>query len=299
MAERDLKLPPFAAVRAFHAAAVHGRLHDAAVSLGVTESAISHQVRRLEEFLRTALFERSGTGLRLSEAGQRYFEGIDPALRQLRSATEAMLRPHGRNVVRLTLPPSLAATWLIPELAGFERACPDLDLQLLPTTRVVELRREQADLAIRHGKGSWPGIEATFLLEETALPVAAPGYLVLRAGESPLTALARTRLIVNARSPNEWEEWARARRLEPPPLDGAIQLDGLEQALAVAESGHGLAIGRRPMVNDRLARGTLVAPFGAGDPTGAAYYLCGQAGVAPTAAARCLANWLRRLAAKT
>ncbi len=298
MAEHPPPLPPFAALRAFHEAALQNRFRDAAANLGVTESAISHQVRRLEDFLRTAWFVRSGAGVRLSEAGRRYFDGIDPALRQIQSATEAMLRPRGRNMVRLTLPPSLAATWLIPALSAFELACPGLDLQLLPTTRVVELRREQADLAIRHGKGSWPGIEATFLLEETALPVAAPGYLALRPGEPPLAALARARLVVNARSPNEWEEWARARRLAPPPLAGAIQLDGLEQALAVAESGHGLAIGRRPMVNDRLARGTLVAPFGAGDPTGAAYYLCRPAGTAPTAAARRVARFLRALAAR-
>ena len=138
-------------------------------------SAISHQVRRLEDFLRTALFDRSGPGVRLTAAGRRYLEQIDPAIRQIQAATEAMLRPSGRTVVRLTLPPSLAATWLIPQLSAFERAHPDVDLQLVPTTRVVDLKRDQVDLAIRHGKGSWPGIEAIFLLAEAALPVCAPG----------------------------------------------------------------------------------------------------------------------------
>jgi DNA-binding MarR family transcriptional regulator len=121
MTESKTPLPPFAALRAFHAAAVHGRFRDAALSLGLTESSISHQVRRLEDFLRTALFDRSGPGVRLTAAGRRYLEQIDPAIRQIQSATEAMLRPSGRNVVRLTLPPSLAATWLIPQLSAFER----------------------------------------------------------------------------------------------------------------------------------------------------------------------------------
>jgi len=271
-------LPPFAALRAFHAAAVHGRFRDAAASLGVTESAISHQVRRLEDFLRTALFDRSGPGVRLTAAGRRYLDQVDPAIRQIQAATAALLRPAGRAVVRLTLPPSLAATWLIPQLGAFERAHPDVDLQLVPTTRVLDLQRDQVDLAIRHGKGAWPGLDAAFLLEETALPVCAPGYLTLRPREDPLAALARVRLIVHARFPDEWEEWARARGLAPPPLAGAIELEGIEQALQVAESGHGLAIGRRPMVDDRLARGTVVAPFGAGDPTGAAYCLCRPSG---------------------
>ena len=201
--------------------------------------------------------------------------------------------------MRLTLPPSLATTWLIPQLGAFEREQPDIELQLVPTTRVVDLKRDQVDLAVRHGKGSWPGIDATFLLGETALPVCAPGYFAIRPGDDPLAALRSVRLVVNARSPNEWEEWARARGLEPPPLGAAIALEGLEQALQVAESGHGLAIGRRPMVDDRLAKGTLVAPFGAGDPTGAAYLRCRPAGEAPTAQARRLERWLVALAAAT
>jgi LysR family glycine cleavage system transcriptional activator len=201
MAEPTLPLPPFAALRAFHAAGVHGRFRDAAQSLGVTESAISHQVRRLEDFLRTVLFDRSGPGVRLTAAGRRYLEQIDPAIRQIQAATDALLRPTGRKVVRLTLPPSLAASWLIPELSGFEQAYPDIDLQLVATTRVIDLKRDQVDLAVRHGRGSWPGIDATFLFGETALPVSAPGYLSLAAGEDPLAGLRRVRLIVNARFP--------------------------------------------------------------------------------------------------
>ncbi len=245
------------------------------------------------------MFDRSGPGVRLTAAGRRYLEQIDPALRQIQAATEAILRPTGRNVVRLTLPPSLAASWLIPQLSAFERAHPDVDLQLVPTTRVVDLKRDQVDLAVRHGKGAWPGIDAAFLFAETALPVCAPGYLTLVADDEPLAALRRARLIVNTRFPAEWEEWARARGLTPPALTGAIELEGTEEALLVAESGHGLAIGRRPLVDDRLARGTLVAPFGDGDPTGAAYYLCRPADLPPTAVARRLERWLQGLAAAT
>jgi LysR family glycine cleavage system transcriptional activator len=299
MAEPRTPLPPFAALRAFHAAAVHGRFRDAASSLGVTESAISHQVRRLEDFLRVALFDRSGPGVRLTAAGRRYLEQIDPAIRQLQAATEAMLHPTGRNVVRLTLPPSLAAAWLIPQLSAFERAHPDVELQLVPTPRVVDLKRDQVDLAIRHGKGAWPGIEATFLLAEAALPVCAPGDLTLEPDEDPLAALHRVRLIVNTRFPDEWEEWARARGLAPPSLTGAIELEGMEETLLIAESGHGLAIGRRPVVDDRLARGILIAPFGAGDPTGAAYYLCRPSDLTPTAVARRLERGVHALAAAT
>ena len=289
-------LPPFPALRAFHAAAVHGRFRDAAAYLGLTESAISHQVRKLEDFLRTPLFERSGAGVRLTAAGERYFEQIHPAITQIRTATEALLRPTGRKIVRLSLPPSLAAAWLIPRLGRFEREHPEIELQLVATTRVLDLAHNQVDLAIRHGRGSWLGIEAMFLLQETALPVCAPGYVA--PDNEPGPAFGRARLIVNARFPDEWEEWARARGLPPPALSGAIELESTE-VLRVAESGHGLAMGRRPLVDEPLARGTLIAPFGDGDPTGAAYYLCRAMDVEPTAVARRVQHWLRALADPT
>ena len=298
MSRTRLSLPPFAALRAFHAAATHARYRDAAESLGITESAISHQVRKLEDYLRTSLFDRSGGRAELTEVGRRYLEQIDPAIRQIQAATEAILPASGRSVVRLTLPPSLAATWLIPRLGDFERRQPEIDLQLVPTTRVVDLGRDQVDLAIRHGKGTWPGIEASFLLEEAALPVCAPGYLEPVEGKPTAALLRGVRLIVSAHFPDEWEEWARAHGLEPPPLVGSVTFDAAEQALQVAEGGHGLAMGRRPLVDDRLARGTLIAPFGGPDPTGAGYYLCKPSDQPLTAAAGRLARWLSEVAAE-
>ena len=285
-------LPPFAALRAFHAAATHDRYRDAAESLGLTESAISHQVRRLEEFLATALIDRSGRRPKLTDTGRRYLEQIEPAIHQIQRATEALLPAGGRSIVRLTLPPSLAATWLIPRLGGFEREYPEIDLQLITTTRVIDLKRDQVELAIRHGKGAWPDVEATFLLEEAARPVCAPGYLEPRSGRPTQEALRDVRFIVNANIPDEWEEWTRAHGLEPPALSDLIAMDAMEQALQVAASGHGLAMGRRPVVDDWLVRGRLVAPFGDADPTAAAYYLCRPSAAMPTAAGRRHERWL-------
>jgi len=291
--------PPFAALRAFHAVATHDRYRDAAASLGITESAVSHQVRKLEKFLQTALIDRSGPRAVLTETGRRYFDRIDPAIRQIQAATEALLPASGRSTVRLTLPPSLAAAWLIPKLGAFEAENPNLDLQLITTTRVVDLRRDQVDLAIRLGKGQWPGVDAEFLLAETAMPVCAPGYLEqlgIVAGGNAAPTLNGARLIINASFPAEWEEWAGAHGMPPPDLKSAFTLDSLAQALQVVESGHAMAMGRRPVVDDWLNRGVLVAPFGTADPTGAAYYLCSPHGQTPTAAGRRLARWLRSVA---
>lgn len=297
MAERKLTLPPFAALRAFYAAATHDRFRDAAETLGVTESAISHQVKRLEAFLRVSLIDRSGARATLTDTGRRYLEQIEPALLGIQAATEALLPASGRSVVRLTLPPSLAAAWLIPRLGAFEREQPDIGLQLITSTRVVDLRRDQVDLAIRHGRGAWPGLEATFLLAETAMPVCAPGYIDPPDGALPAGLLHGVRLLVNASFPDEWEEWARAHGIDPPEPGDSITLDAQAQALQLAENGHGLAMGRRPGVDDWLDRGRLIAPFGAADPTGAAYYLCKPAGLPISAAARRLERWLTDAAA--
>ncbi len=292
-----LNLPSFAALRAFQAAATHERYVDAAESLGITESAVSHQLRKLEEFLHVSLLDRSGHRPTLTEEGRRYLAEIEPALERIHAATEAIRPATGRAVVRLTLPPSLAAVWLIPLLGGFEEAHPEIDLQLTATSRVVDLRRDQVDLAIRHGAGTWSDVEAEFLLAETAMPVCAPGYLETLDGAPGKSLLAGARLIANGAIPGEWDEWAKAHGLAAPRPGNVVTLDAMEQALQVAERGHGMAMGRRPLVDDWLADGRLIAPFGGDSPTGASYYLCRPAGLTLSAASRRVQRWLTDTAA--
>lgn len=297
MGEGSTPLPPFAGLRAFHAAARRGRFKDAADDLGITESGISHQVRRLEEFLGVALFDRSSGRMTLTPVGERYFESIDPAVGQIREATAEILGPSDRKRVTLTVPPSLASLWLIPNMGSFEANCSGIDLQLITTARICDLRRDQIDLAIRHGHGDWPGLESVFMFEQPGFPVCAPGYLDTAAEKDLQTALADSRIIVNSLHPEEWTEWAMAHGLEPPSTRGALVLSDFGQVLEAAERGLGLAIGRRPMVDERCTKGTLVAPFGSGSaPTAAAYYLCRPGGMQPTAAARKVHRWLTNLA---
>lgn len=296
MAPQNPRLPPFRALLAFRAAATHDRLAEAADALGVTESAVSHQIRQLETLLRAQLFDRTSRRLVLTETGARYLARIDPAIRELEAATEAVLPASDRTSVRLTLPTSMAATWLLPRLGAFEAANPDLDIQLVPTTRVVDLDRDQVDIAIRYGRGNWPNVDKTFLFDDNATPVAAPGFVPGGAADIG-DILARSRLIVIRSIPDEWQEWARARGLPPPDLSGALELDAIEQGLQVAEAGHGIAIGRTPYIEERLARGTLVTPFGATGPSGAAFYLCLPTGRPPPARTLRVKRWLLEQAA--
>ncbi len=291
-----MSLPPFPALRAFHAAASHDRFRDAAEALGVTESAISHQVRRLEDFLHLALFERRGSGLVLTPEGRHYYEEIEPAIRRIEEATAALVGTAGRKRVALTLPPSLAILWLIPNLGGLEEACPGVELQLVTTAKLSNLKRDQIDLAIRHGRGGWPDLEASFLMAETSVPVACPAVMAGMAGLAVEEILARSRLILNRYHKEEWAEWAAAHGYKAPDVSKALVLEGQEQVLEAAERGLGIAIGGRPMVDERLQKRSLVAPFGMPDPGEAGYYLGHAVGIAPTAAARAVARWLRALA---
>jgi len=293
MAEAGDSLPPFAALRAFRAAARHGRFRDAARDLGVTESAVSHQIKRLEELVRMPLFDRNGPQVSLTADGRRYYAAIDPALLTIAEATRALTGSRERGQVVLTLPPSLAMLWLIPRLPAFETAFPDIDLQLNTTTRVVDLRREQVDLAIRHGQGAWADVKSDFLFSETATPVCRPGYLPAGAVDDPVVALSASRLIVNGYFPDEWTEWARARGIGGPAMANTLKFETQEQVLAAAEQGLGLAIGRSPLVDGRIASGALEAPFGASAFAQAAYYLCRSPAVTPTAAARRVMAWLK------
>jgi len=286
--ERLSQLPPLHALRSFHAAARFGRFREAASALGLSESAVSHQVRKLEGYLGVKLFERAGNAVRLTLVGQTYFDEIDPAFDRIRSATEALAGPCCR--VSLTLTTSLATLWLIPRLAQLESALPEVNLQMVPSSRVVDLRREQIDLAIRYGRGHWPGCIAYHLFDEQAFPVCRPG--LMPEGADAETALRKTRLIVEGSYREEWREWAQAHRLEPPPLEGALALDGSEQILLAAEAGLGIAIGRRPMVDRWLDEGRLVAPFGSADESGCAYYLVYREDAELSVPARRVARWL-------
>lgn len=286
--EKLFPLPPLHALRSFHAAAHFGRFREAASALGLSESAVSHQVRKLEDYLGIRLFERAGNAVRLTLAGQTYFDEIDPAFARIRSATETLSGPCCR--VTLTLPTSLATLWLIPRLAMLEASLPEVNLQMVPSNRVVDLRREQIDLAIRYGGGTWPGYVAAHLFDEQAFPIGRPGLIPEEADRQ--TALRTIRPIVNAAHREEWREWAQARGLEPPSLENALALEGAEQILQAAAEGLGLGIGRRPLVDRWLEDGRLAAPFGSADESGCAYYLVYPAAGELSVPARRVARWL-------
>jgi LysR family glycine cleavage system transcriptional activator len=293
---RLTQLPPLHALRAFDAAARYGRFRDAALALGISESAVSHQVKKLEEYLAVALFERTGNAVSLTAAGQRYFSQIDPAFVRIREATEDIKGQLDHSRVSLTLPGTLATFWLIPKLHRLEALHPDISLQLITTGRLTDLRREQITMAIRYGHGPWQGMRSEHLLDEQAFPVCAPGFVPPELVDRPSEALRKLRLVVNDTHVPEWQEWARGHGLDVPSMRGAIMLHASDQVLGAAIEGLGMAIGRRPLVDRWLSEGRLMAPFGAADLSGAAYFLVWPEEIELPVAARKVARWLHDMA---
>ncbi|MBA4096672.1 MAG: hypothetical protein C0484_07885 [Rhodospirillum sp.] len=289
-----MKFPPFAPLKSFFAAAEasgSGRLRAAAVALGLTESAVSHQVKRLEVYLGTALFERHGRELRLTSAGARFHRAIRPALAAIQAATDDMMAAPRRQRVTITAPTSIAAFWLMPRLARLQEHHPSVDLQLVATNRLCDLAREQIDLAIRYGAGQWRDLEAHRLMPELYFPVASAEFMRRTLGKDPAELLKTSRTISNALHPDEWTEWCGAHGLQPPRTSNMIELSSAELVVPALLDGVGIGIGRRPIIDPLLKEGRLVPLFRDRAIGKAAYYLV-QSPTSRSAAARTVAEWL-------
>ena len=245
---------PLHALPGFIAAARLGNLSRAAASLHLTVSALSHQMRGLEEQLHRKLFERTRRGLTLTDAGEQLFQAVAPPYDML----ELALRPErGRNEQSLVLSvmPSVASSWLMPRLAGFVAAHPEIELSIQSTTELVDFDREAVDAGMRFGLGSWPGVRSEPLFDEWVLPVAAPALLA----RFPAAARRTLSELPLLRDPaDRWREWFE-RFGGTPPRRYVASFDNSETLHRAAVEGMGVALGRLTMARPMLDSGRLVA----------------------------------------
>jgi len=166
------RLPSLNGLRAFEAAARHLSFTQAASELNVTQTAISHQIKRLEEELGVRLFIRQNRSLTLTQQAQEYLPGIRAAFNDLRLATDRLLRKDDDHVLTVSTLASLAAKWLLPRLTAFQEAHHGIDVRITTSTNLVDFQRDNVDAAIRYGRGQWPGLRADWLMaaHKAALP---------------------------------------------------------------------------------------------------------------------------------
>ncbi len=250
-------LPPLNAVRAFEAASRHLNLSRAAEELGVTQGAISKQVIALEDIIGVQLFVREPGGLRLTNEGGSLKEAIAPAFTTLSEAFSRYSRRSPRsNVVRISTTASFASQVLVPRLGLFREQFPDIDLEFITTIRLVDLTREEFDIAVRYGSGRWDGLIAIPAAAPVLLPVCTP-EIFARGGGSLATLLAKARRIQCSAS-NEWRDWAQIEKFDLSGVGPTMVIEEFQVALTAALHGQGLALLPEVLVRDRIARGELV-----------------------------------------
>ncbi len=270
-------------------AARHESLTRAADELNVTHAAVSRHIRGLETSLRVALFERTGRGVVLTEAGRTLAGELTSAFDRIAAATGRYASPaRRRQRLTITCDVPFAAYWLVPRLGRFTAAHPDVELILDPNARPIDFAKEDADLGIRFGAGPWPGIESETLFEADITVVCSP-KLVERSTIRTPADLPPSALIQEL-DRSYWQRWLEAAgvsdRLAPA---GPTLLADL--TVSAAEAGHGFALSDRLLVVDALAAKRLVMPFDLRIPC-KAYHLVRAASRPMTKPAQAFRDWL-------
>jgi len=285
---------------AFESAARHHSFSRAAQELHVTDSAISHRIRLLEEQLGQQLFIRKKSGLTLTAQGSYFLAAVQSALSTLKTASAALTRDE-RRIVRLSIGPALARNWLVGRLAEFYAMHGDIDIEISATklsgNKLAVLKSGEADIAIRYGTHEdWSGFAAMKLLEGNLFPVCSPSYRKMHAMRKPKDLLEATLL----RLPGEpWAPWFAAAGLRcEEPLHGPVFSDA-DLMLDAAASGQGVALARSMLVAERLSTGRLMIPFDISVPAASAYFGVYSNGPAQKPEVSALLEWLEMVARST
>jgi LysR family glycine cleavage system transcriptional activator len=247
--------PPLSALRPFEAAARLESFSRAADELSLTHGAVSHQVRALEEHLGTPLFERHGKRVSLTAVGRAFAGRVRAALAELASAADEIREGRRGNRLTVSVLPSFASRWLMPRLIRFMDANPDIEVNVFATNVLANFASDGVDIAIRFGRGPWPGLACEKFLDDEVFPVASPA---MNRGRLPKTPreLAQVRLIREDR--DYWEEWFESAGVKLEPALVAPRFNDAAHSLAAAARGEGVALTRRSLVGDDLERGALV-----------------------------------------
>ena len=289
------RLPSLNGLRAFEAAARHLSFTLAASELNVTQTAISHQIRRLEQELGIRLFIRQNRALALTPEASEYLPGVRAAFNDLRLATDRLLRRDNDHVLTVSTLASLAAKWLLPRLSAFQEAHSGIDVHITTSTSLVDFKNGDVDAAIRYGRGQWPGLRADWLMADELFPVCSPALL---AGKKPLRRpedLADHVLLHNsAGNYDDWRLWLTAAGL-PPDLSKqpGITFDLVYMTVQAAIDGMGVAMGRTSYVEGDIAKGRLVVPFKIALPADAGFYLVSPEGRADPPKLAAFRQWLK------
>ena len=291
------ELPRLDLLRSFEAAARHLSFTLAANELALTQSAVSRQIQQMEEGLGVALFERLHRSLQLTDAGKVMNRAVIDCLERLRDATASVRATTQLRQVSVTTTPGFASLWLIPRLASFSANHPQVDVRLSATLDLLDMERSHLDVAVRFCPSS--AGQGKPLFEETVLPVCAPQLLRDKAKplKTPADLLHHTLLTMEApqdMAPTaDWAPWLEIMGLTEMRTKNTMRFTHYGDAVAAAMAGHGLVIGRLPLITDLMREGRLVAPFRGAGASRRGYFVIASTRAARNADAQDFMRWLR------
>lgn len=264
MAKRVRRLPSLNALRAFWAAAQHSSFAAAAAELHVTASAVSLQIRQLEDDLELKLFDRTPKGLVLTAEGVKLLPGINLAFEHLRSSIAALDEEAQRAAgLSISVAPSFATKWLLPRLGSFLERHPDIEVDVKASIDLTDFAKDEVDLAIRYGAGNYPGLVVELLLQDSMFPVCSPELLMRFGQRDPAKVFQAAPLLHDASTDRDpavpsWKMWLKAAGLSDVDWRKGPRFNQTALALDAALAGLGVALAPAVLVDGDLAAGRLV-----------------------------------------
>ncbi len=266
------QLPPLTGLKAFEAAGRHLSFTQAADELGVTQAAVSHQIKTLEAHLNLRLFHRQTRKLRLTNAGERLLETTTAALDRIQKTVNDIKNVAKVASLAIRVPPTFAAKWLLPRLHQFRERNPDIELAINHSNEVVKFADEPLDLAVTYGNGHWPGVNSHKVFNLDFFPVCAADLITPATPLNDLSDLRNFDLLHDANFDN-WTAWIRQANLQNFNARTGTILDDTNVLIQAAIDGQGIAMCSSIFVSEHLADGRLVKPFDLVLEIDSAYYL--------------------------
>ena len=285
-------------IRGFEAAARHMSFTRAAAELFVTQSAVSRQIKTLEEQLGVPLFRRMNRALLLTDAGQILYRTATDVLKQLEDMAGRIMAEQPGRMITVTTTVSFASLWLVPRLQGFRKPHPEVDVRISANNDLLNLQRERIDVAVRFCEAGAAPAGAARLAGEEVFPVCSPKLLRIRSAPLKKPAdLAHQVLLhyddTNGRAPwLLWSQWFAAMKLPDLKPAGALHFSHYEQLMQAAIDGEGVALGRTPLVKSLIRKRLLAVPFAGKTASSRQYFIVISPGSQQRASAAAFCAWL-------
>jgi LysR family glycine cleavage system transcriptional activator len=281
-------------LRAFEAAARHQSFTRAAAELNLTQTAVSHQIKNLEDLLRVPLFTRERNAVRLTDAGHEYLNAVRAAITQITAATDRVVDSNRGNVLNVASLTTFAVKCLIPHLQDFRRRHPDIQLRIGTVVSFELLQHHDYDVAIRYGTGDWRGFVAHKIAPEEVFPVCSPR--LLKSGPAlrwPSDLRHHTVIRISSFAlRDEWPTWLELAGIPDLEFADEIACDLLFPSIQAAVDGLGVVMGRSAVVAADMQAGTLVEPFSIRMPSTAGYHVVSPVGRADNRMVAIFRDWV-------